>query len=105
MRESKTESGRLDADGERRRKISKDTAMGSSVSTFVGNVLADDINKDDSMSHLRWIGDVPESFKENPNKMFFMISLDDETSKHVRSLDFSQTLTRTQQSLYIFSNT
>ena len=79
--------------------------MGSSVSTFVGNVLADDINKDDSMSHLRWIGDVPESFKENPNKMFFMISLDDDTSTQVRSLDFSQTLTRTQQSLYIFSNT
>ena len=98
------DSGRGETETERR-KISKDTAMGSSVSTFVGNVLADDINKDDSMSHLRWIGDVPESFKENPNKMFFMISLDDDTSTQVRSLDFSQTLTRTQQSLYIFSNT
>ena len=56
--------------------------MGNSVSTFVGNVLlTDDMNRDDSQ--MRWIGDAPESFKENPNKLFFMISLDDETSKEV----------------------
>jgi len=53
--------------------------MGNSVDTFVGNTLSDDVLKEDESS--RWIGDTPESFKENPNKIFFMISLDEEAAK------------------------